>query len=64
LERSNYLYFNTNKGELTMKKKEAVVFHQHRTAKIVFGKAHPVNGKHGKESTQKAHEITIELDKG
>jgi hypothetical protein len=45
------------------KKKEAAVLHQHRTAKIVFGKAHPVNRKHSKETTQKAHEITIEFDK-
>ena len=61
------MYFNTNKGEFTMKKKkkkkEAVVFHQHGTAKIVFGKAHPVNEKHPKKSTQKAHDAVLELDK-
>ncbi|MHA1942747.1 MAG: hypothetical protein ACW97P_13680 [Candidatus Hodarchaeales archaeon] len=46
------------------KKKKAVTLHQHRTAKTVFGKAHPVNRKHSKETTQKAHDTTIELDRG
>ena len=62
------MYFNTNKGgtmkrKNRKKKKKAVVLHQHRTAKIVFGKAHPVTKKHSKETTQKAHDVTIELDR-
>jgi hypothetical protein len=46
------------------KKNKVVQFHQHRNAETVFGKAHPVTRKHKKEATQKAHDITIELDRG
>ncbi len=45
------------------KKKEEVVLHQHRNATVVFGKAHSVTRKHGKKSTQKAHDATLELHK-
>lgn len=38
--------------------------HQHvdKTGNI-FGKAHPVSAKHEKESTQRAHDRTIEKEK-
>jgi hypothetical protein len=40
-----------------MKKEKIVEMHQHITEKgIVFGKPHPADAVHKKESTQKAHE--------
>ena len=34
--------------------------HQHKDKRgITFGKPHPVNAKHDKESTQKAHDRTV-----
>lgn len=37
--------------------------HQHKDKTgNVFGKPHPVNAKHDKESTQRAHDRTIKKD--
>lgn len=46
------------------KRVEVVEYHQHTDKRgSKFGKAHAVNKMHPKQSTQKAHEITIKLDK-
>ncbi len=38
--------------------------HQHKDKRgITFGRPHPINAKHDKESTQKAHDRTIEKEK-
>lgn len=39
--------------------------HQHKDKKgNVFGRSHLVNAVHSKKETQKAHDRTIEMDKG
>ncbi len=38
--------------------------HQHKDARgVPFGKPHPLNAKHPKESTQRAHDQTVKMDK-
>jgi len=41
---------------------EKEILHQHRGVDgIIFGKLHPLNSKHKREDTEKAHQRTVEM---